>query len=333
MKLSFRLERLYKFEYWPFWIFYLPFTLQWLYYSLRSLNFIYFTRANHKTPFGGFFQYSKEGLSSSIDNYYLPKTKLYDDKNELDLDLDNILFKNTFICKPDKGERGKGVEIYYSINNLKTDTLTYPCIVQEYIELPIELGILFYKYPSGIKGISSIVKKEFLSVTGDGKSTLEDLIAKEVRASTRVEYLHNKFRDKWNSIIPLNQNIVLEEIGNHNRGTKFLNANDINSNKLVSVIDTITQDIPGFHYGRLDLKCESIDKLHEGLNIKVIEVNGVASEAAHIYDPKTTLMQAYKAVFKNLEIVFKISRELNKQGIKTPNSLKEFVNTWIKNYY
>ncbi|MCO4755853.1 MAG: hypothetical protein KC478_15335 [Bacteriovoracaceae bacterium] len=34
-------------------------------------------------------------------------------------------------------------------------------------------------------------------------------------------------------------------------------------------------------------------------------------------------------VFKNNEIIFQISRELQKQGINNPNTLNEFINAWF----
>lgn len=332
MKIKHRLERLYKFEYWPFWFFYSPFILQWLWYSFRSWSFIYFTRANYKIPFGAFFEYSKFSLIDPLEQKYLPKTKFYNSKKEVELDLENSIYNQSFIYKPDFGERGVGVTIYYNLEQWKNDykSVVYPCLIQEYINLPIELGVLFYKFPSGKKGVTSVVSKAFLTVIGDGQSTLKELIFDEIRASTRIDYLKEKFNAKWNSIITKDESILLEEIGNHNRGTTFLNSNHIICEKLVVVMDSICENLDGFHYGRIDLKCNSIEELYKGENIKIIEVNGVASEAAHIYDPKMSLFQAYKDVYINNEIIFKISIELKKQGIKTPNTLPEFINGWFK---
>ena len=332
MKLKFKLERFIKFEYWSFWFFYFPFTLQWLFYSIRSLSFVYFTRVNYKTPFGAFFQYSKYQMTQNIDANYLPQTIFFQSKEEVTEKLDNALFNSKFIYKPDVGERGVGVAIYYSLQDWEKTykNCIYPCMIQEYIDYPIELGILFYKYPSGKKGIFSIVGKKFLEVTGNGKDTLESLILNEIRAATRINFLKSKFSTSWNSIIPEEKKILLEEIGNHNRGTTFLNYNHLINDQLVEVIAKITENIEGFHYGRLDLKCLSLEDLYNGKNIKIIEVNGAASEAAHIYDPNMSLIEAYRDVFLSNRIVFKISQELKKLHIKTPNTLVEFINAWLE---
>ena len=333
MKLKHKITRLTKFEFWPFWFFYSPFLLQWLYYSIRSLNFVYFTRANYKTPFGAFFQYSKFEITKGISKEYLPNTNFYKSANNLKSDLTNSIFQKNFIYKPDFGERGKGVTFFKTKLALEKEinNLHYPCLIQEFIDFPIELGILFYKFPSGKKGITSVVGKKFLTVIGDGKSTLKELLLIEIRASTRIDFLSKKFKKEWNSVIPKDKELLIEEIGNHNRGTTFLNYNHIICDELVESIDNIIKNIDGFHYGRLDLKCESISKLLKGESIKIIEVNGVASEAAHIYDPKMSLLRAYKDVFRNNEIVFKISQELKSKGVKTPNKLLEFINAWFEN--
>ena len=62
-----------------------------------------------------------------------------------------------------------------------------------------------------------------------------------------------------------------------------------------------------------------------------MELNGANSEPAHIYDPKTSLIDAYKAIFKHWNILFDISTANHKEGIKYDSffyTLKE-----IKSYF
>ena len=331
MKLRHKITRITKFEFWPYWFFYFPFTIQWFWYSIKSFDFLYFTKPNYKTNFGGFFQYSKYGLIKDIDEKYLPKTRFYKSKEELKSNLSDSIFQSKFIYKPDVGERGKGVTAYSDANEFKKDInkIEFPCIIQSFIDLPMELGVLFYKFPSGKKGITSVVGKRFLTVTGDGKSTLKQLVKNELMASNRSDYFKHKFESIWNNVIEKDEKILLEEIGNHCRGTTFLDCCDVINPDLVNVIEDITKNIEGFHYGRVDLKCNSIEELYKGENIKIIEVNGVNSEANHIWDPNMKILKAYTAVFENLEIVYKISKELKKQGLKNKNTLSQFVKAWL----
>jgi len=334
MKLKHLIERIFKFEYWPIWVFYFPFLLQWLIYSIRSFNFLYLTRVNYKTTLGGLLQYSKYSLMKDVDTKYLPTTFYYKSLDQLKIDLDNDIFKKPFIYKPDIGERGKGVTLYKAddLGKWKEDYkfFEYPCLIQDFIDYTIELGILFYRFPSGKMGITSIVSKSFLTVVGNGKSTLSQLVKNEIRASTRIDFLKEKFMSKWDTVINEGESILLEEIGNHCRGTTFYNSNHLINDDLINVCNEITKNIEGFHYGRIDFKCKSIEELYKGEEIKIIEINGVNSEAAHIYDPDMSLFRAYKDVYHNLSIVFQISQELKKQGVKQPNTFAEFAVKGIK---
>ena len=58
-------------------------------------------------------------------------------------------------------------------------------------------------------------------------------------------------------------------------------------------------------------------------NIKIMEVNGVASEPAHIYQPNNSLLNAYRDVFKHLNLIYKIAQQNHQQGFKYP-SFAEF---------
>ena len=50
-----------------------------------------------------------------------------------------------------------------------------------------------------------------------------------------------------------------------------------------------------------------------GRNIKIVELNGVTSEATHIYDPKLSLVDAYRVLFAQWRIAFEIGH-LNREG-------------------
>jgi phosphomannomutase len=62
-------------------------------------------------------------------------------------------------------------------------------------------------------------------------------------------------------VLSLGENRLLEPIGNHCRGTKFVNANHLINNQLDEVFSKISEGFEGFYYGRFDMKVESIDDL------------------------------------------------------------------------
>ena len=315
--------RLTHFEFWNSYVFYAPFFWQWLYYSLRSKSFLYFSRVNDGIPFGGLFHYSKNAMIRDIDPNYLVQTNFFDSKTPFD---PKELNAYPYIFKPDVGERGKGVRIVR--NEVELQKAMHKeknaFLLQSYCDYPIELGVFYFRYPSGESRISSIVSKGFLTVIGNGKSTLRELVQNDLRAHKRVAFFEEKFGKRMNEIPEAGVSILLEEIGNHCRGTTFYDASEFICDDLVKVFDKITENMPWFHYGRFDLKVTSIEDLKQGKNIQIFELNGINSEVAHIYDPSYSLPKAYREVYKHLRVMYRISKELNRKGLKVDTSLSDF---------
>jgi hypothetical protein len=57
------------------------------------------------------------------------------------------------------------------------------------------------------------------------------------------------------------------------------------------------------------LKIKNIDDLHTGKYLKVMELNGIASEPAHIYDANYSLLQAYKDILYHWRIIWEIYKQ------------------------
>ena len=323
-----------KWEFWPFWIFYIPIYAQWLWYSLKSRSLVFFSAANPAMNLGGFSAYSKYDILNLIPKHVLPSmfllsTNAHSNTKKL-LDKHRINFP--LIAKPDHGERGFGVVLIKSEKELtqylwssKNDI-----IIQEYIAFPLELGIMYHRLPGDTKGhITSIVKKEFLTVTGDGKSTLTELFNKGKRTNYHLDMLTKKHKNDLSTILPKNQTLQLQDIGNHSRGTTFINANHLINEQLHKVFDEIATKIEGFYFGRFDLRVTSIKDLYQGKNIKIMELNGAASEPAHIYDPDMRLLTAYKDLslhWKNLYQVSTKSRLIGNEYTPFREAYKQHMN-------
>ena len=319
-RLSFFFTRLFNFEYWPFAVFYIPMYFYGFYLAVRSGSFMYFSTANLGMKYGGVMGVSKSKVLSSIPSQFLPKTIFITRSTSLSSILkiiENENFEFPFIIKPDVGERGKDVEMIRSKNELKAYLVhkTHDLNIQEYIDYDFEFGILYYRFPNEKKGrITSIVQKGFLSITGDGKRTMRELIANNIRANTRLDYLNKKFRNELEDVLIDGEKRNLEPIGNHCRGTTFYNGHHLIDEKLEEVFDKIAYKIQGYNYGRFDIKVPTLDDLYNGKNIIIIELNGVSSEVAHIYDPKYKLIQAYKDIAANMKIIYLIAKKNHALG-------------------
>jgi len=310
---SYFFTKLLNYEYWPFWVFYIPLYFYGIYLALRSRSASYFTAANPGMQYGGAFGQSKIDILQLIPKAYLPKTIFFRQGTSVasiteSMEKESITFP--CIAKPNVGERGVGVEKIDDSQALADYLAAHPddVLIQEYLAFPVELGVFYHRFPNQEAGqITSVVKKEFLTVTGDGKSTLDELINSNIRAAGRLDYLRKKFQTELERVLPKGKTMHLEPIGNHNRGTKFLNANHLINPQLTAVFDRLAKSIPDYYYGRFDLKVPSLDALYAGKNIKIMELNGVNSEPAHIYDPNMHIWQAYKSVFRHAKIIRQIA--------------------------
>lgn len=311
-----------NYEYWPFWLFFLPLVPYWIYLAIRARSFTYFTAANPGIEHGGVFGESKIDILKKINKRYLPKTIFFNSSAAID-DVLALINENQIyfplIIKPNVGERGNDVEKIDDQQALRTylNSATGDFIIQEFVDYEIELGVLYYRFPdSDITGITSVVAKEFLTVIGDGKSTMISLLEENDRARFQLESLQKKLGIELNKVLAKGERRNVQPIGNHCKGTKFLSGMNLLNPKLVQVFDDVASEIDGFYFGRFDLKVKSIEDLYRGENIKILELNGVTSEPAHIYDPSYSLWKAYSETARNMKMMFKVSRANIKNGVK-----------------
>ena len=115
--------------------------------------------------------------------------------------------------------------------------------------------------------------------------------------------------------MPAGEEQVLVPYGNHARGAMFVDYSDWADEQLEAVIDEVCQRVPGFYFGRLDIRYSTLEKLKEGKDLSIIELNGAGSEPTHMYDPKHSLFDAWGFIIKHWIILFKITRRNHAQGI------------------
>jgi len=326
--------KLMHWEYWPSFVVYAPAAFFYLYFAIRSRRLFYFTPVNPVIETGGVFGESKINILNRIPSAVLPKTVYIAKENQTPTYIieagKNAGITFPFIAKPDVGERGFLVEIIKDETALADylKNINAPFIIQELITSPIELSVLHYRMPDAAKGkITSICIKKTLFVVGDGQSTISALMQKKPRARLQLARFQENYPDILAQIPAKGAEIELEPIGNHSRGTTFLNGNHLHNEKLERVFDKIAFQMEGIYYGRFDLKCESIELLEQGKGIHILEFNGVAGEPAHIYDPEYPVWKAYRDIYQHFKIIYQIGRVQHKKGIEAMN-LKEMRNSY-----
>jgi len=257
---------------------------------------------------------SKKQIYDLIPWQYYPKT-IFIQSGTPFRDLERAVEKNNLhyplVGKPDIGMKGLSVK---KLNNQK-ELLEYAIqskvnfLVQEFIPYHNEVGIFYYRFPGEQKGhISGIVKKEFLTVEGDGESTINELLRRDKRHILQLPILIKTYGNELSEILQKGEKRILVPYGNHVRGAKFIDASNLVDDELTNTIDRICERVEGFYFGRLDIRFNSWEELKQGKNISIIELNGAGSEPTHMYDPKHSIFFAWKEIIRHWNILFRISR-------------------------
>lgn len=299
---------------------YFPLYIYYVWLAIKARSPWFWSSSNPGIETGGMLGESKIKIFHAIPDEFKPVTLYIKSGTSLSEVLHIIhdyQLAYPLICKPDRGERGfqvskirneKDLEDYIFRN--KVDYL-----IQPFCDYKEEMGVYYRRYPWENTGkVFSIVQKEFLSVIGDGKKTLRELIVENDRALLQWDKLEVRFFEILNTIPAEGSTVELESIGNHARGTKFINGNGLIDDKMNRVFDHITSRIPGVYFCRYDLKTTSVEDLKQGKNIVIVELNGVGAEPAHIYDPDYKLIQAWRDLINQWRMVYKISVYNKKNG-------------------
>ena len=331
-----RLKRIVNWEFWPIQIFYGPVVLYIFFLGIKHRGLTVFTAANPAIPAGGFKGESKKEIYDGLKHsnkaaQHLPAYTLLN--KELSPS-DRLILASRFIdqnglqypivIKPDAGERGKGVSIIYSHDEMETVLLkTETDIIMQEFVTGDEISIFYYRYPNCGRGhIFSITEKHFPYAIGDGRSKVEDLILNDPRAVCLAgKYLEHN-RERLDTVPADGEKIQIIDIGTHSRGAIFLDGDWLKTDALEQKIDEICGGYEGFYFGRFDIRTSSLNDLMSGENFKIIELNGVTSESTNIYDPKYSLTDAYRILFRQWRVAFEIGSANIRLGEKATGVLE-----------
>jgi hypothetical protein len=210
------------------------------------------------------------------------------------------------VGKPDVGERGEGVTILRDAAALDAWAAIAPreALLQRYVG-GVEHGVFYYRRPGEPSGrIFSITAKELPEVTGDGARTLEQLILADDRAVCAAPLYLDRNAHRLDAVPAAGERVRLVEIGNHCRGAVFRDGRRLETPALAARIDAIARSLPGFYFGRFDVRSPSLEAFQAGRDLSVLEINGVTSEATHIYEPGARLVAAYRTLFEQWRLCF-----------------------------
>lgn len=322
-----RARTLSYFEFWPGWAIYTPVVIHWLLLGLRYRDFSLPTAANPRITTGGLCGESKLAILSQIgpeaQDLVAPACGvLARPGSDPEAAMESAGLSYPVVAKPDIGCNGTGVRLIQDRAALDRYMDVFPTgetvVLQHYIPEPNEAGIFYVRHPDEPAGrITSMTIKHPPVVTGDGVSTLRALILADDRAG-RVPHLYlERLAHRLDSIPAAGEDVRLVFAGNHCKGSIFQDGTALATPALTAAIDRIARSMPDFFFGRIDVRFASMEDVRQGTGFRVIEINGAGSEATHIWDPNTRLLDAWRAQFFHYGAAFRIGAANRRRGFRS----------------
>jgi hypothetical protein len=309
-----------EWEYWPFHWLYGPVYIVFVVLIIRHRFRFFFSAANPTIYSGGFLMESKKKVYDLLPAEYYPATFYFEPGMEAQTLLHQVRSSGIdfpMVLKPDIGGRGRAVVIVQNEAELEyyVPKYTLPFLVQPLVPYKEEAGIFFVKEPGQKEGrVTGVVGKSFGAVTGDGASTIGQLIAADKRMSLYAESILPQLGERMLEILPAGKKEILVPFGNHARGAAFYNWSNLIDQRLHAWANRLADQIDGYYYGRLDVRFDNWEDMLDDKYFSIIELNGTGSEATHIYDPSNSLLYAWKEIIRHWMLLSKVSRANYRRG-------------------
>jgi hypothetical protein len=351
------------FEFWPGWLFYAPVVAHWIALGLRYGDLSLPTAANPTIEVGGLCGESKRDILDQVAGperdllarYVAIVTKgnrsgvgptadanlTADAGLTADAAADLAAAEHAMrqagldyplVAKPDIGCNGTGVRLVEDRPALARYLAAYPrnarVLLQEFVPDEGEAGLFYIRHPDEQRGrITSVTLKYPPFVTGDGRSTLRQLVLADPRAARLAHIYLPRLAHRQDTVPRQGELVRLVFVGNHCKGSLFRNGSFLATPALTECIDRLARAMPGFHFGRIDVRFGSVSELAGGEGFRVIEINGVGSEATHVWDPATPLLEAWRAQFFHYGAAFRIGAANRARGHR-PSGLRTMWRNW-----
>ncbi|MES2687353.1 MAG: hypothetical protein V4706_11055 [Pseudomonadota bacterium] len=318
----------------PKWLICVPLVLQWLWLSLRYGSATLPSAVNPAITAGGLVGETKleyfRGMgalarAATARHCALPPARQSLAGVRTAMAQAGLVFP--LVVKPDLGMCGFGVRLVSDeaalVAYLALFPLNQPLVLQEYLPQEGEAGIFYAREPGAAQGrIIGLALRYFPRVTGDGVSTLAQLIAADPRTHRgQGRPDHEAVPDPGR--VPARGEVVrLATIGSTRVGGLYRDGAACITPALTAAVDAIARDMPEFYAGRFDVRFENLQQLAEGRSLRIMEINGAGSEAIQAWDPNIGLLAAFRIIFAKQRVLFAIGAANRRRGHKPVSLLK-----------
>ena len=325
-------------------LFYFPIVVQWIILGLRYRSLTLPTVANPLIEAGGLWGESKSNLMLQVSeeqSRWVAAFITIERGQNFDVNLQTALKTMSskgidfpIVVKPDIGWQGYGVRMLHHEKELREYIKDYPVNKTIIIQRPVmyegEAGVFYIRFPGEERGrITSLTLRYLPHLVGDGKSTVSELILKDKRTNFKKSYYFGGdkrhmgiYHENLDTIPSDGEKIKLTFIASLRVGGLYRNGKKYITQAMTDRFDTIARGIPEFYFGRFDIRFKSIENLQAGEDFAIFEINGAGSEAIHIWDADTSIIEVYKELFIYLSLLFEISNRNRANGFK-PLSIRE----------
>jgi membrane protein DedA with SNARE-associated domain len=315
-------SRIWRWEFWPMWLFYPPVLLWTAWLAVRFGGYRTITAANPGMPDGGVVGESKFAILSRLpSDWTVPSALLTPGpvasrRAALQTAVAGTGWMFPLVLKPDVGQRGAGVKVVRSMEEADAYLAreTGPVLAQPYHPGPFEAGVFYYRMPGGDGRILAITDKHFPEVTGDGRSTLADLVWAHRRHRMQAATFIERLGDRRQSVPADGERVALGIVGNHAQGAMFTDGGALRTTALEARIDGIARAYDGFYIGRFDIRYRTREAFMAGRDLAIVELNGATAECTSIYDPAASLWSAYATLARQWSLVFAIGAANRRAG-------------------
>ncbi|MES2186731.1 MAG: hypothetical protein V4505_19415 [Pseudomonadota bacterium] len=313
----------------PKWLICVPLVCQWLWLALRYHSATLPSAANAAINGGGLIGEGKleyfQGMGPRARAATARHTAAVAGAGLTDRQMARLLTADglgfPLIAKPDIGLCGYGVRRVDDMAALQHYLGAFPrgetVVLQEYLPQAGEAGIFYVRDPATDRGrITGLALRYFPRVVGDGHRSVDQLVAADPR-TRRLAHSPRHQGPAHDTRVPAAAEVVrLATIGSTRVGGLYRDGARHISAELTAAIDTIARDMPDFHFGRFDVRFDSLQDLALGRGFRIMEVNGAGSEAIQAWDPDVPLWRGLGMVFAKQRLLFAVGAARRRAGVR-----------------
>jgi hypothetical protein len=306
----------------PKWLLCVPLVTQWLWLGLMHRSATLPSALNPRIETGGLVGESKLSYLAAVD----PALRGWIAETHCVMPGDDPLavrrranLSYPLIAKPDIGWCGYGVRRIENDEQLAAYDLAFPSdatfLLQRFAFEKSEAGLLYVREPGLPQGrVTALTVRHAPHVVGDGVTTVAQLIAADARAQRKASLYRAALGDEVMERVPaVSERVDLTTVASVRVGGRYEDLSRSITPALEAAVDAIARSIGEFHYGRFDVKFETLADLQDG-RFTIIEINGAGSEAIQFWDPSLTMFQAFAGVFAKQRALFALAHAMRKRG-------------------